>query len=78
MAMVYRTFSPKVVRYVPDGGGRDMYVATDSGGAFHVSSHVAGSSSQRSIGSYSPKRARIDAKTLRYYADGSGRDSYVL
>ena len=78
MAMVYRTFSPKVARYHADGAGRDMYIATDSGGAYKVSSHTSDNPSPRSPRQYSPKSTRSEAKPFKYHSDGTGRDTYIL
>ena len=78
MAIVYRTFSPKVAHYQPDGGGRDGYVACDSGGMLHAASPPRDSSTPRSTLYYSPKRAQMDAKPLKYHSDGTGRDGYIV
>lgn len=78
MAIAYRTFSPKVSHYVPDGGGRDGYVSCDSGGMLHVSSPPREGSATKSSHYYSPKRAQMDAKPLKYHSDGTGRDGYIM
>lgn len=78
MAIAYRTFSPKVLHYQPDGRGRDGYVAWDSGGLLHAALTHRGSSTPKTNAYLSPARVRMDAKALKYHSDGTGRDRYIL
>ncbi len=74
-----RTFDPKITHYLPDGLGRDRYIATDNGG-FGVRESIE--SKQRRQMNYSTFRTRqpaprLAAAAFKYASDGSGRDFYI-
>ena len=74
------SISPKTQHYFSNGGGRDGYIATNSGGliapienktTFELGTFM------KSI-QYKEKSPRIDSKGVYYHSDGTGRDSYVV
>ena len=86
--LMNRTFDPKVNRYQGDGSGRDTYVTNSNGGFIAdcglpsnspwTGAHIGGGPPQ-----FYTNRSKVrpnahkDAVAFRYFADGSGRDSYV-
>lgn len=79
ISSLYRSYSPRMSHYEPDGQGRDTYINNNNGGFWTqgVKPPV-----QSSLGPISNKyKVRITGKNVapfKYHSDGSGRDSYVL
>ena len=65
--------------YAVDGIGRDTYISKDNGG-FYFAQRPAPA---MSVGTFKQKRntesnlCQIPSKTVGYYIDGTGRDTYI-
>jgi hypothetical protein len=68
------------VHFNTNGGGRDSYIVRDNGGFCKMHEPVK----YPQVGSFVTKRhvvenaPQIHAKPLYYYANGTGRDSYIV
>jgi len=74
-----RTFDPKVTHYLPDGLGRDRYIATDNGGFGPMQSVESSKRRQMVYSSFRSRQPapRLAAAAFKYASDGSGRDFYI-
>lgn len=74
----YGSRSQKFINYLPNGEGRDQYISTINGGFYPNESGFRFKQESRTLKkTYCKSTPRLDAKTLKYTFDGSGRDSYV-
>ena len=83
---LYRTFKSNYVPYHPDGQGRDRYIAYNNAGFFKDSSNSSkGVDLNNRTGCFfgtrivaHEKSPSIKTPNFHYYADGNGRDKYIL
>ena len=82
---LYRTFKSNYVPYHPDGLGRDGYIAYDNAGFFKNPPNTTKNNFNNRTGCFfgtriitHTKSPSIKAPNFHYYADGNGRDQYIL
>ena len=82
---LYRTFKSNYVPYYPDGRGRDRYIAYNNAGFFKDFQNSANNKDIYRTGSFFGtkiithlKSSSIKAPNFHYYANGNGRDKYIL
>ena len=83
---LYRTFKSNYVPYFPDGHGRDRYIAYNNAGFFK---NYPGSQKDSYLNNKNGcffgtkivthvKSPSVKTPNFHYYADGNGRDKYIL
>ena len=83
---LYRTFKSNYVPYFPDGNGRDRYIAYNNAGFFK---NYPGSQKDSYLNNKNGcffgtkivthvKSPSVKTPNFHYYADGNGRDKYIL
>jgi len=83
---LYRTFKSNYVPYFPDGNGRDRYIAYNNAGFFK---NYPGSQKYSYLNNKNGcffgtkivthvKSPSVKTPNFHYYADGNGRDKYIL
>lgn len=83
---LYRTFKSNYVPYFPDGNGRDRYIAYNNAGFFK---NFPGSQKDSYLNNKNGcffgtkivthvKSPSVKTPNFHYYADGNGRDKYIL
>ena len=83
---LYRTFKSNYVPYFPDGNGRDRYIAYNNDGFFK---NYPGSQKDSYLNNKNGcffgtkivthvKSPSVKTPNFHYYADGNGRDKYIL
>ena len=82
---LYRTFKSNYVPYFPDGMGRDRYIAYNNAGFFKYFPNTPKNDFNNRTGCFfgtkiitHTKSPSIKAPNFHYYADGNGRDQYIL
>ena len=82
---LYRTFKSNYVPYFPDGMGRDRYIAYNNAGFFKDFPSTPKNDFNNRTGCFfgtkiitHTKSPSIKAPNFHYYADGNGRDQYIL
>lgn len=85
LSLLYRTSKSNYIQYYANGNGRDKYILYDNAG-FYRKSGVRNSFCivKEDCGSFTYKNNQINksqnvrAPTFHYYANGTGRDKYIL
>ena len=83
---LYRTFKSNYVPYFPDGNGRDRYIAYNNAGFFK---NYPGTQKDSYLNNKNGcffgtkivthiKSPSVKTPNFHYYADGNGRDKYIL
>lgn len=82
---LYRTFKSNYIPYYANGNGRDRYILYDNAGFFRnipkinpINIYKTGSSFGFGLTHRSNKEQYAKAPNFRYYANGTGRDRYIL
>lgn len=80
ISSLYRSFSPRMTLYNPDGQGRDTYINYNNGGFWGSGVKIyKGQPSANEINSrYHYKSQPKYVAPFKYWSDGSGRDGYVI
>ena len=82
---LYRTFKTNYVPYHPDGNGRDRYIAYNNAGFFKDFVISPNNQDANRTGCFfgtkiitHTKTSSVKTPNFHYYADGNGRDKYIL
>jgi hypothetical protein len=80
ISSLYRSYSPKMSQYFPDGAGRDTYINYNNGGFWTqgVRRYNVNNLNKDPGSKYNFKSHRKHVAPFKYISDGSGRDGYVI